>query len=111
MSTKYNGKVGGGKIQKIEVLSNKKDQQRITIYINGNSSNPMEFSRDKNWEAIYELAEGKEISFNKNLFNYFNISKLNPLYTIEGYDVTKILKEMNGFILPNIEITQRLNPA
>ena len=104
MSTKYNGKVGGGKIEKIEVLENETKQEIITIYINGNYSNRMEFVRDGNWGSIYKLAEGKEVSFNKNLYNYFNRSKLNPLYAAEGFDVTEILKEKNGLILPNIEI-------
>lgn len=104
MSTIYNGKVGGGKIEKIEILGDGTNQEGITIYINGNSSNPMEFIRDDNWESIYKLAEGKEVSFNKNLYNYFNRSKLNPLYATEGFDVTEILKEKNGLILPNIEI-------
>ena len=117
MSTIYNGKVGGGKIEKIEILRDGTNQERITIYVNGNYSNPMKFIRDENWKTIYKLAEGKKVSFDKNLYNYFNRSKLNPLYEAEGFDVTEILKEKSGLILPNIEIkittknkmTQRLN--
>jgi hypothetical protein len=52
---------------------------------------------------MYELAKTQEVSFEKGFYDYFNSNKLNPLYT-NGFKVSKILKEQDGYIVPNIEI-------
>ncbi len=91
-------------IKKIEVLEDKDKRKRITIYINGDYNNPRSFLRGKNWSKIYELAESQEVVFHKAFFDYFNYSSLNPLYGKDGFEITAILKEEGGFIVPNIEI-------
>lgn len=92
-------------IKKIEVLEDKSEQKRIIIYINGNYDKPREFSRGKNWGKMYKLAMMQELSYDKDFFDYFNYSTLNPLYTDRGgFSITKIVKVEDGSIVPNIEI-------
>jgi hypothetical protein len=107
-------------VKKIEVLKDKTKNKRITVFINGDYNNPKDFSRGKNWEKIYELAESKQTGFDKAFFDYFNYSYINPLYTKNGgFKITKIIKERDGVIIPNIKIelttqkaiTQRIKSA
>jgi hypothetical protein len=63
----------------------------------------MDFSRNKKWGSMYELAKNQKIPFDKNFYDYFNYQQTNPLYT-KGFQTTKILKEEDGDIVPNIEI-------
>lgn len=119
-SKKIKKKDRGGKIEKIEILKNNNEQGRIKVYINGAYEyEPIDFSRGKNWGLMYQIANDGEVAYNKAFYDYFNYSKLNPLYKTKGFEVTKILKEEAGFILPNIEIgmttpnkiTRQLNSA
>lgn len=92
-------------IEKIEVLEDKTENKRTVIYVNGNYHNPMSFSKKKNWGKIYELAKEQETDFVKSFFDYFNSSRINPLYKkSRGFKITKILKMQDGIIVPNIEI-------
>lgn len=91
-------------IKKIEVLKDETERGRVRIYINGNyKDEPMNLSRNNRWGLIYKLAKKEEVPFNKNLYDYFNYQQTNPLYT-KGFQVTKILKEEDGYIVPNIQI-------
>lgn len=94
----------GGAIEKIEVLENKTSRNVVTIYINSEYVSPKEFRSGKHWGLLYELAVNQFTSFNKGFFDYFNSSKLNPLYSKHGYSVTKILKKEGENILPSIKI-------
>jgi asparagine N-glycosylation enzyme membrane subunit Stt3 len=68
---------------------------------------------------MYQLAKEQQVSYDKGFFDYFNSNKINPLYSKEGFNVTKILKQEDGAIVPNIGIeivtqkavTQRLKSA
>jgi len=92
-------------IEKIEILEDKKEQGRIYVYINGDYDDPRDFSRGKRWSKLYELASGKDILFDKDVFDYFNYHPANPLYTEKGgFKVTSVLKEEDGYLVPNIEI-------
>lgn len=93
-----------GVIEKIEILEDKSERGRINIYVNGNYENgPMDFSRNKRWGKMYELAKSQEVPFEKSFYDYFNYQQTNPLFT-KGFKVSKILKEQDGYIVPNIEI-------
>ena len=92
-------------IEKIEIVEDKKEQGRINVYINGDYDNPKSFSRGKRWGKLYELAKEREIIFNKDVLDYFNYHPSNPLYTEKGgFKVTTVLKEEDGYLVPNIEI-------
>lgn len=99
-----NNEVNSKTIEKIEILDDKNEQGRIKVYINGNYENePMDFSRNKKWGKMYELAKKQEVPFEKSFYDYFNYQQTNPLYT-NGFKITKILKEQDGSIVPNIKI-------
>lgn len=91
-------------IKNIDVLEDKTENKKITIYINTNYLEPKDFNRGKNWGLMYKLALNQEVLYNKVFFDYFNSNKKNPLYAKYNFKVTKILKEENNSILPNIEI-------
>jgi len=94
----------GNSIEKIEILKDEKEQGRIKVYINGDyEKEPLDFSRNNRWGKMYELAKTHKIPFDKSFYDYFNYQQTNPLYTKE-FEVTKILKEKDSFIVPNIEI-------
>ncbi|MFA5932236.1 MAG: hypothetical protein WC793_02565 [Candidatus Paceibacterota bacterium] len=94
----------GNFIKKIEVLKDETERGRVKIYINGNyKDEPMNLSRNNRWGLIYKLAKKEEVPFDKNLYDYFNYQQTNPLYT-KGFQVTKILREEDGYIVPNIQI-------
>jgi hypothetical protein len=113
------GKTNSKIIEKIEILKSTNKLGRIKAYINEDYSHELDFSREKAWGLMYELAENKQVSFNKGFYDYFNSNKENPLYKRWGFSVTKILKQESNVIVPNIKIsliikktvTQRLNPA
>ena len=88
----------------IEVSEDKTENKAITIYINENYSYPRSYRRGKNWGLMYELAKDKSVSYDKSFFDYFNSSKLNPLYAKEGFKITQILKQEQDVIVPNIDI-------
>lgn len=87
-------------IRKIEII---KGEGRLKIYVNG-SSVELNFSRGKYWGMLYNLAETREILFNKSFFDYFNSNLKNPLYARHSFLLTKILTQEDGSIVPNIEI-------
>jgi len=91
-------------ISRIDVLEDKTERKGITIYININYEKPETFSRKKNWGAMYELAKEKCIKYDKDILDYFNSNKKNPLYSRLGFKITKILKQESDEIVPNIEI-------
>lgn len=92
-------------INKIEILEDKTEKGRINIYINSNyESEPMSLSRNKSWSKMYELAKTQETYFEKSFYDYFNHRQENPLYSKNGFEITKILKKQDGYIVPNIEI-------
>lgn len=92
-------------IEKIEVLEDKTEQKAITIYINGDYKQPKEFSRGILWGKLYELAKNKMIDKDKNVVGYFNSNPANPLYTPKGgFMSSSVLKDKEGYIVPNIEI-------
>ncbi|MEI6280945.1 MAG: hypothetical protein WCP17_03040 [bacterium] len=93
-----------GEINQLELLEDKEERKKITVYINIQYGNPKSYNRRKSWGKMYELAKEQETSYNKGFFDYFNSNKTNPLYSKEGFKVTKILKQENGTIVPNIKI-------
>ena len=107
------------KIREIKVLEDKTKSKRITIYINIQYKDPKHFKRGKYWEKMYNLAEDQFVDYDKPFYDYFNSNSTNPLYKKEGFEVTKILNQEGGTIVPNIKIeiitqkavTQRINLA
>lgn len=91
-------------ITRIDVLEDKNERKGVTIYININYENPETFLRKENWSEMYKLAREQYVPYKKAVFDYFNSNKKNPLYSRLGFRVTKILKQENGEIVPNIEI-------
>lgn len=108
MNDSKKDKKKGGIIKKIEILKNKNETGRIKVYINGNYDNdPLDFARGKNWQLMYKIANKEYIAYDnksKEFYDYFNHIKNNPLYKTYGFEVTQILKEEDGYIVPNIEI-------
>jgi hypothetical protein len=94
-----------GVIEKMEILEDKSERGRINIYINGDYKHePMSFSRNNRWGKMYELAKSQKVLFEKGFYDYFNVQSTNPLYNTRGFKITKILKEQDGYIVPNITI-------
>lgn len=101
-------------IYKLEFL---KKTGRIEVYINENYHQSLGFSRNKSWGKMYELAENQSIDYDKSFYDYFTSNNQNPLYSNHCFSLTKILKQEDKAIVPNIEInlitqkkrTQRLN--
>jgi len=114
-----NQKTEGGEIVKIEIKKEEREYKNITIFINTNYQKPRSYKRGKNWGKMYELAKEHVVTYDKGFFDYFNSNKTNPLYAKEGFKVTKILKQENDTITPNVTIklttqkavTQRLKSA
>lgn len=116
-------KATGLLIEKIEVIKSKNELGRVNFYVNGNHQDePISFSRNKKWERLYKLANKEQVLYDKEgkeFYDYFNYSPKNPLYTKRGFGITKILKERDGFVLPNIkismttenQITRKINSA
>ena len=110
-------------IKKIEIIKDEKEQRRIKVYINGKyDSDPLEFARKGNWQLMYKVANKDYVAYDKKskeFYDYFNYRKENPLYATQGFEITKILKEEDGYSVPNIEIklttknktTRQLKPA
>ncbi len=93
-------------IEKIEILEDKTEQGRVYIYINGDYEHSRDFSRNLRWSKLYELAKNQRIYRDKNVLDYFNYHPANPLYTIRGgFKVSAVLKDEDGYTVPNIEIT------
>lgn len=104
LGVKSNTVTNGNLIEKIEILEDKNERGRISVYINGNyKDDTISFSRNKRWGKMYELAKSQEVPYEKSFYDYFNYQQTNPLYT-KGFNVSKILKEQDGYIVPNIEI-------
>jgi hypothetical protein len=91
----------GGYVKSIEIL---KSTGRIKIYINKNYLNELDFIRKKYWGMLYDLAENQSVDYSKGFFDYFNSNSHNPLYAKHGFVLTKILKQENNDVVPNIEI-------
>ncbi len=106
-------------IKQLELLEDKTTNKGVTVYINVKYDTPRKFRRGKNWGKMYELAMDQRVPYNKTFFDYFNSNNTNPLYTKEGFKVTKILNKEYDYITPKIEIriitqkavTQRLKSA
>ncbi|MCX6715618.1 MAG: hypothetical protein NT077_01215 [Candidatus Taylorbacteria bacterium] len=113
--------IRGGFIEKIEILKNYNDQGRVKIYVNGIYDNLMDFTRGKSWDLMYQMARDMGVPYDKDsrkFYNYFNFNKFNPLYSkYGGFKITKLLKIVDGYIMPDKEIimttqnkiTRRLN--
>jgi DnaJ-class molecular chaperone len=92
-------------INKIEILKDKTERKRIKVYLNNDYQNPKEFSRNKSWGKMYELADIGFIDYNNIFYNYFNTGKNNPLYAKRcGFKTALIVKREDDLIVPNIEI-------
>lgn len=105
LGAKSNTITNGNLIEKIEILEDKNERGRISVYINGNyKDDSISFSRNKRWGKMYELAKSQEVLYEKSFYDYFNSQSTNPLYNTRGFKITKILKEQDGYIVPNIEI-------
>lgn len=108
LGEKYSSKNKSGNktIHKIEILKN--EQGRIKVYINSKyDSDPLDFARGKNWQLMYKIANKEDVAYDnksKEFYDYFNHNKNNPLYKKHGFEVTKILKEEDGYIVPSIKI-------
>jgi len=100
----------GGMIKCIEIL---KGDGRMKVYVNKEYRQELDFSRGGNWGKLYEVAENGAVKFNKGFLDYFNSNQKNPLYAKHGFLKTKLLKEQDGEIVPNVEIAlitkQKLN--
>jgi hypothetical protein len=107
----------GAKIFSIEVLEDESELKGITVYINTEYDIPKKFMRKQYWTALFNLAKEQSIAYDKAMFDYFNSNKQNPLYSKGDFTVTKILKEEDNYIKPNItieivtqkKVTQRTN--
>jgi len=91
-------------ITSIEILKDETERNKVTIYININYAHPREYRKGKYWGSMYELARSEGISYHRGFFNYFNSNDNNPLYAGEGFKRTKILKQEDKYIVPNIKI-------
>jgi hypothetical protein len=92
-------------IEKIEVLEDKTELKKITLYINGDYNNPAEFKREQYSILFYNLARDNEVPYERGFFNYFNSNRANPLYKKYGFTLSKIFKQDSVYIEPNIPIT------
>lgn len=118
--TRTNKTNPGDVVIKIEILEDKTETKKITLYINAVRNHPRYFNRrEKSWVKLYELARDQRVPYHRGFFNYFNSNKNNPLYKREGFKPTKILNKEYDDIIPKIEIklisqkkiTQQLNSA
>ncbi|MBP6858065.1 MAG: hypothetical protein KBC11_02665 [Candidatus Pacebacteria bacterium] len=107
-------------IVSLELLEDKDEIKAITVFINGDYSNPIFCRRNATWGNMYELARDKQTRFNRSVYDYFNSNKKNPLYKgKEGFKVSKILKKDGSMMVPVVKInlikqkkiSQRLNSA
>jgi hypothetical protein len=104
-------------IKQIEILDH---SGRIKVYINGNYSQELDFSRRKYWGKMYDLAVNNMTPNDKSFYDYFNSNSKNPLISKHNFKQTQILKIKDGFIVKNIDkiglitqkkISQRKNRA
>jgi hypothetical protein len=95
-------------IQKIEVLEDKEELERVRVYINGYYDNgPLDFARQGNWELMYKVANKEYVDYDKKgkaFYDYFNSRKENPLYATHGFEKTTILKMEDSQVVANIVI-------
>jgi len=109
----------GQSITQLDLLEDLNEIKRVTVYVNVEYRNPRSYARKGSWGKMYELAKEQRTSFEKSFFDYFNSNSNNPLYAKKEFKVTKILKQEDKIIIPNIKIslitqkkvTQRLNSA
>ncbi len=95
------------KIQKIDVLEDKNERKKITLYINENYSKPLETNRGPYFISLYNLARDGNTKYDKGFFDYFNSNNSNPLYSNQSFTPSKILKKDRETVIPNIPITLR----
>lgn len=106
-------------IKQLELLEDKTRNKRITVFININYKSPIRPRGGKYWRNMYDLAVEQQIPYDKCVLDYFNSNENNPLYSNGEFNVTKILKKDNDYIIPNIiincvtqkAVTQRLKSA
>lgn len=91
-------------INKIEIIEDKTENKKVSFYINEDYSKLFEFSRNKTWTLLYNLAKDQEVDYEKQIFDYINSNKDNPLYSNYKFNITKILKMNGEYIEPNIPI-------
>jgi hypothetical protein len=97
----------GGIIGRVELLEDESELKRITIYVNGDYDNPLEFRRSKYYALLYALARDGMVPYEKGFFDYLNSNAKNPLYKKHGFCLSKILKQEGDEILPNVPIVLR----
>ncbi|MEI8360787.1 MAG: hypothetical protein WCG01_01540 [bacterium] len=71
--------------------------------INGDYRNPLEISKSAYAKLLTQTAQNipLEKKSHKNYFDYINSNRKNVFYKA-GYQKTKILKEVNGYIMPAV---------
>lgn len=95
-----------GLIQKLEVVEPKAGN-KFKIVVNHDYENPIHADKVKpSWDLLFRVAGENltEADGHKSSLDYLNTNKGCRLYTKTGYQLTKILKVENGYILPAIEI-------
>ena len=95
-----------GPIRKLELIKPKMGN-RFKIVINDDYENPIHADKAKSsWDLLFRVAEENltEAEGHKSSLDYLNTNKGCRLYTKTGYQLTKILKVEDGYILSAIEI-------
>ncbi len=91
-------------IHTLEIQKLENEYAKLTVFINKEYEKPMTFKRGKNWSYMYSLAQNEGVYDQKDFMDYFNSNQTNPLYKRYGFEVSKILRQESGQILPNIKI-------
>lgn len=103
---------GGNKINKLyfTIPLDRNINSDYKLVINENYLTYLEVSRhQKSWNFIIQIAESEnnptipikdEENKNKGYLDYFNSNKNNKLYQESGYNITKLLRVKNGYVIP-----------
>jgi hypothetical protein len=104
----------------MEIIELQPLDTKLTVIINGNYQEPLTINKRKYWMAFYGLAEKKQMPKDRDVMNYFNTNKANPIYSRLGYKLTTVIsldgsKDMKPkvpiTIISQKKFTQRKNKA
>lgn len=97
-----------GYITSLIIVRPKNDGNHYFVVINEDYNNPLEVDKGQDcWRVLFEIAEGNqslEADKYKSSIDLFNTNQKCKLYTRTEYNLTKIIKAENGFIVPAVKI-------